>query len=367
MANNKLPGNKAPFPKTFKPMLATLVDKPFDERGWIYEIKWDGYRAVAMINNGKVNLISRNNKSFNEKFYPVSQSLKKWKINAIIDGEVAVLNNNGIAHFGSLQNWRSEADGALVYYVFDILWLNGYDLKELPLIQRREILKKHIPQEGIIRLSETFDTTATRFLNNAAKMGMEGIMAKKADSIYREDDRTKAWLKIKANKRHEVVIGGFTQNVGSSKTFSSLLAGLYDNGRLEYIGKIGTGFNDKTQKDILAKMKKLVTTKVPFTETPDVNKPSRFQHNPPKANVTWLKPQLVCEVSYAEMTDDGVMRHPSFEGMRTDKKAKEVLKEKPVPVNKIIATKFTKPVKDTGHKTLLNPTDETQVKKNKRP
>ncbi|MGZ8510252.1 MAG: DNA ligase D [Chitinophagaceae bacterium] len=363
MANNKLPGNKAPFPKTFKPMLATLVDKPFDERGWIYEIKWDGYRAVAMINNGKVNLISRNNKSFNEKFYPVSQSLKKWKINAIIDGEVAVLNNNGIAHFGSLQNWRSEADGALVYYVFDILWLNGYDLKELPLIQRREILKKHIPQEGIIRLSETFDTTATRFLNNAAKMGMEGIMAKKADSIYREDDRTKAWLKIKANKRHEVVIGGFTQNVGSSKTFSSLLAGLYDNGRLEYIGKIGTGFNDKTQKDILAKMKKLVTTKVPFTETPDVNKPSRFQHNPPKANVTWLKPQLVCEVSYAEMTDDGVMRHPSFEGMRTDKKAKEVLKEKPVPVNKIIATKFTKPVKDTGHKTLLNPTDETQVKK----
>ncbi|MGZ5222370.1 MAG: DNA ligase D, partial [Chitinophagaceae bacterium] len=341
----------------------TLVDKPFDELGWIYEIKWDGYRAVAMINNGKVNLISRNNKSFNEKFYPVSQSLKKWKINAIIDGEVAVLNNNGIAHFGSLQNWRSEADGALVYYVFDILWLNGYDLKELPLIQRREILKKHIPQEGIIRLSETFDTTATRFLNNAAKMGMEGIMAKKADSIYLEGDRTKAWLKIKANKRHEVVIGGFTQNEGSSKTFSSLLAGLYDNGRLDYIGKIGTGFNDKTQKDILAKMKKLVTTKVPFTETPDVNKPSRFQHNPPKANVTWLKPQLVCEVSYAEMTDDGVMRHPSFEGMRTDKKAKEVLKEKPVPVNKIIATKFTKPVKDTGHKTLLNPTDETQVKK----
>ncbi len=344
-------------------MLATLVDKPFDESGWLYEIKWDGYRAVAMINKGKVNLVSRNNKSFNEKFYPVSQALKQWKINTIIDGEVAVLNDNGIAHFGSLQNWRSEADGILVYYVFDMLWLNGYDLKELPLIQRREVLKKHIPDAGIIRLSETFDTTATRFLSRAAKMGMEGIMAKKADSVYTEGDRTKAWLKIKANKRHEVVIGGFTQNEGSSKTFSSLLAGLYDNGRLDYIGKIGTGFNDKTQKEILAKMKKLVTTKIPFSETPDVNKPSRFQHNPPKAKVTWLKPRLVCEVSYAEMTDDGVMRHPSFEGMRTDKKAKDVLKEKPVKVNKIIATKFTKPLKDTGHKTLLNPTDETQVKK----
>ena len=128
MAKNKLAGRKAPFPKSFKPMLATLVDKPFDEEGWIYEIKWDGYRAVAMINQGKVNLISRNNKSFNEKFYPVTAALRKWKINAIIDGEIAVLNDHGVAHFGSLQNWRSEADGELIYYVFDIVYLNGNDL-----------------------------------------------------------------------------------------------------------------------------------------------------------------------------------------------------------------------------------------------
>ena len=356
-------GRKAPFPKTFSPMLATLVDKPFDEPGWIYEIKWDGYRAVAMLYEGKVNLISRNNKSFNEKFYPVTAALKKWKINAVLDGEVAVLSDDGIAHFGSLQNWRSEADGNLIYYVFDILYLNGYDLKDLPLTERREILKRNLPKEGIIRLSEDFDTTATKFLTRASKMGMEGIMAKKADSTYVEGERTREWLKIKSNKRHEVVIGGFTQNEGSSKTFSSLLVGVYDKGRLDYIGKIGTGFNNTTQKEILAKMLKLKTANPPFTHVPDLSKPSRFQHNPPKAKVTWLRPQLVCEVSYTEITGDGVMRHPSFEGMRTDKKAKDVMKEKAISAKKVKATKFTKQVTDKSRKTFLNPTDETQVRK----
>src|SRR6186713_932651 len=336
-------GRKASFPKIVRPMLATLVDQPFDEQGWQYEIKWDGYRAVAMINKGKVNLLSRNNKPFNEKFYPVVDALKKWDINAVIDGEVVVLNDKGISNFGSLQNWRSEADGSLFYYVFDILWLNGYDLRSLPLTRRREILKDVLPKENMIRLSEDFETSATEFLATASKMGMEGIMAKKEDSVYIEGDRTREWLKIKSNKRHEVVIGGFTQNEGSAKTFSALLVGVFDNGRLDYIGKIGTGFNDKTQKDIMAKMKKLITKKVPFTETPDVDKPSRFRPNPPKAKVTWLKPQLVCEVSYAEITDDGVMRHPSFEGMRTDKKAKEVQKEKAI-TKKEVMKKTREPV-----------------------
>ena len=362
-------GKKAPFPKTFRPMLATLIDKPFDEPGWLYEIKWDGYRAVAMINKGKVNLISRNNKSFNEKFYPVVETLKKWDINAVIDGEVVVLNKKGIANFGALQNWRSEADGDLFYYVFDIMWLNGFSLKDLPLTKRKEILKETLPEENIIRLSESFNATATEFLESVAKLGMEGIMAKKEDSAYIEGDRTREWLKIKANKRHEVVIGGFTQNEGSAKTFSSLLVGAFDNGRLDYMGKIGTGFNDKTQKEIMAKMKKLVTAKVPFTETPDVEKPSRFRPNPPKAKVTWLKPQLVCEVSYTEITSDGVMRHPSFEGLRIDKKATEVKKEKEIPAKEAIAkekpssNRYTKPVSDKSRKTLLNPSEETQVKK----
>lgn len=273
-----------------------------------------------------------------------------------------MLNENGVAHFGSLQNWRSEADGPLIYYVFDMLYLNGYDLKDLPLSERRKILQQHLLPEGIIRMSENFDTTATSFLATAAKMGMEGIMAKKADSTYAEGARTKEWLKIKANKRHEVVIGGFTQNEGSSKTFSSLLVGVYDNGKLNYMGKIGTGFNDETQQQLLAQMIKLKTATVPFNATPDVNKPSRFQHSPPKAKVTWLKPQLICEVSYTEITDDGVMRHPSFEGMRTDKKAKDVMKEKTISAEKLVKTVYTKQVMDKSRKTLLNPSDETQVR-----
>ena len=140
------------------------------------------------------------------------------------------------------------------------------------------------------------------------------------------------------------------------------MVGVYDSGKLDYLGKVGTGFDDKTQKEILTKMKKLESAKVPFKETPDVNKPSRFQHNPPKARVTWLKPHLVCEVSYTEITDDGVMRHPSFEGMRTDKKAKEVIKEKAISYKKVKPNNYTKPVTDKSRKTFLNPTDATQVR-----
>jgi bifunctional non-homologous end joining protein LigD len=348
-------------------MLATLVDKPPKDEGWLYEIKWDGYRALGFIDGDNVELKSRNNKSFDEKFYPVHTALKSWKINAVVDGEVAVLNEKGIAHFGSLQNWRSEADGQLIYYVFDILWLEGKDLKELPLTERRAILKNNLPAEGIIRFSESFETSAIKFLKTTADLGMEGIMAKKTDSIYVEGERTRNWLKIKTSKRHEVVIGGFTQNENSPKAFSSLLVGVFNDGKLNYIGKIGTGFNSGTQKELMAKMKKLATSKVPFSEVPDVDKPSRFRPNPPKSKVTWLKPVLVCEVSYAEITDDGVMRHPSFEGLREDKNAKDVKEERPIS-NKTIkrraerSNKYTKPVKDKSRKTLLNPKDETQVR-----
>ena len=205
-------GFRASFPGKVVPMLATLVDEPVDQPGWLYEIKWDGYRAIALVNKGKVNLLSRNNKSFNDKFYPIHQLLQSWKINAVLDGEVVVLNENGVAEFGALQNWRSEADGQLIYYVFDILWLNGYSLEELPLKERKEILRQHLQKSDIIRFSESFDTKASDFLAAAAKMGMEGIMAKKADSPYIEGERTRDWLKIKANQRQEVVIGGFTNN-----------------------------------------------------------------------------------------------------------------------------------------------------------
>ena len=367
---------EAPFPKTISPMLATLVDKPFDEPGWLYEIKWDGYRAIALCNDGEVNIVSRNNKSFNEKFYPVFDAVKQWGINGIVDGEIAVLNDSGVSHFGSLQNWRSEADGELIYYVFDLLYLDGHDLMNLPLTKRRELLREHLPPEGIIRMSEDFNTSATDFLSTAAEMGLEGIIAKKEDSVYHPGDRTRDWLKIKANKRHEVVIGGFTRNDGSKKAFSSLLVGVYENGQLDYTGKIGTGFNDKLQAELMKKFKSLEIKNSPFTSVPDVNKPSRFRPNPPHATVTWLKPELVCEVSYAEITDDGVMRHPSFEGMREDKKAKDVMREKAVKTKDAVkapskkaaakktssASKLLKPVEQGERKTLLNPKEESQVK-----
>ncbi|HMI61677.1 MAG TPA: non-homologous end-joining DNA ligase, partial [Puia sp.] len=323
-------GRKAPMPKDISPMLATLVDKPFDEAGWSYEIKWDGYRALAYLQKGKVELRSRNNKSF-EKYYPLYDILSKWTINAVLDGEIVVMNDKGQSNFNALQNWRSEADGELIYYVFDLLWLDGRDLTGLPLTDRRKLLESIIPTEGVVRYSESFDASGTEFFAAAQKTGLEGIMAKRSDSYYTPGVRTREWLKIKTSSRQEVVIGGFTRNEGTSKLFSSLLVGVFENGKLQYTGKIGTGFTDKMQQDMMKQFKPLIQKTSPFGVIPDVNKPSRFRPDPPDAKATWLKPRLVCEVSFREMTEDGVMRHPSFEGMREDKDANEVILETAMP------------------------------------
>ncbi|MBW7674190.1 DNA ligase D [Chryseobacterium chendengshani] len=348
-----------------EPMLATLIDQPFDSDEWLYEIKWDGYRAVAFMNGKSVAFKSRNNKSFSEKFYPIQQELEKMKLKAVIDGEVVVLGKKGSADFGSLQNWRSEADGDLVYYVFDILWYDGKDLKDLPLTERKTVLEHILPKSDLILLSQDFHTSGIEFLEAAKKMGLEGIMAKRKDSQYHTKNRTKDWLKIKSNKRQEVVIGGFTLNDDSSKLFSSLLVGVYENKKLIYTGKVGTGFNAKMQKEMMELFKPLMTDKVPFSEEPDVNKPSRFRPNPPHATVTWLKPELIGEVSYTELTTDGVMRHPSFEGMRSDKKAAAVTLEKEKQTDDIVKQDqaLVKPRNKTARKTLLNPSESTQVKK----
>lgn len=381
-------GRKAPFYTSVQPMLATLIDKAFDKEGWTYEVKWDGYRAVGFMNGKVTELKSRNDKSFNIKYYPIYDALKAWGINAIVDGEIVVVGSKGNANFNALQNWRSEADGELLYYLFDILWYDGYDVKGLALTDRKELLSSIIPEDPVIRLSNNFDTSGIEFLEMARKMGLEGIMAKKKESIYYTGIRTKEWLKIKANKRQEVVIGGYTLNEGSNKSFSSLLVGVYENGRFIYTGKIGTGFDEKTQKALMAQFKPLIIDDSPFETKPDVNQPSRFRPNPPHATATWLKPELICEVSYTEMTPDGIMRHPSFEGMRADKKAKTVVLEKEAEVEKIIkgaeneedndkkASKrkdkkttalpsiedILEPVASVDRKTLLNPSEKSQVK-----
>jgi bifunctional non-homologous end joining protein LigD len=365
---------KAKIPAGIKPMLATLVDEPFDDPDWVYEVKWDGYRALGFINKGEVELLSRNKKSFNDKFYPIYNLLQEWGIDAVLDGEILVLNDQGISNFGNLQNWRSEADGELVYYVFDLLWYNGKNLMNLPLLQRQAILKDVLPaDDDRVRLSKVFDASGTDFFAAAQRMGLEGIIAKKANSTYSPDLRSKEWLKIKVHKRQEVIIAGFTKNADTSKQFSSLLLGVYENKVLQYVGKVGTGFSDKVQKEMMQQFKPLIIDKSPFDEIPDVNKPSRFRPNPPKAKATWLKPELVCEVAFSEVTSDGVFRHPSFQGMREDKKARDVVREVAIPTDDAVEATgekqedkhaaAIKPPKQKGRKTLLNPTDETQVRK----
>jgi bifunctional non-homologous end joining protein LigD len=386
-------GKRSAFPSNIQPMLATLVDKPFDEEGWVYEVKWDGYRTLAFLNKGKVDIRSRNNKSFNEKFYPVYNALLEWKINAVVDGEIIVVTEKGLSSFGDLQTWRSEADGELVFYLFDVLWFEGYDLMQLPLTHRKEILRLIAPDTNLIRLSESFETGATEFFEVAKKMKLEGIIAKKINSKYIPGFRSKEWLKIKTEKRQEMVIGGYTKNENTSRQFSALLMGLYENGDFNFVTPVGTGFSDKMQIEILQKLNPFIVTKCPFKIEPEYNKPSRFRPNPPKAKVTWVRPKLVAEISYAEQTKDGAIRHPSFEGLREDKNPTDVTREKEQHAEEVVenekrrtknkksqtrndkprltnslgqeqtlSDKLFKPSEDKERKTLLNPKDKSQVR-----
>ncbi len=193
-----------------KPMLATLVNEPPGTEEWIFEIKW-GYRAVAFMDKGNVNLRSRNDKSFSEKFYPIQAALEQWKARAVIDGEIVAVNESGAADFGALQQWRSEADGELRYYVFDILWYEGHDLRNLPLSDRKAILEAIIPAGGAILSSPAYNASGKEFMKAVKELGLEGIMAKRKDSVYHAADRSRDWLKIKSNRRQEVVIGGYTK------------------------------------------------------------------------------------------------------------------------------------------------------------
>ncbi|MDF2448198.1 MAG: ligase [Bacteroidota bacterium] len=362
---------KAPetlMPDKISPMLATLVDNPFDEPGWIYEVKWDGYRAVALCHKKAVELKSRNDKSFNDKFYPITKAFQKLNLNAVIDGEIVVVGEDGISNFGDLQNWRSEADGDLLFYAFDIMWYNGKDLTSFPLLDRKKILNAVLKENELIRVGDYFAENGIEFFEAAKDMGLEGIIAKKSDSEYHSKSRSKEWLKIKANKRQEMVIGGFTRNDDSSKTFSSLVVGVFNGENLVYAGKVGTGFNTDTQRELMKQFKPLIIKTCPFYQTPDINKPSRFRPNPPNATVTWLRPSLVCEVAFTEMTTDGILRHPSFQGMRIDKKAKDVVAERASDTKNVIhktpgTKKIVNPKIKSERKTLLNPSDETQVRK----
>ncbi len=317
---------KASFPKTISPMLATLVNEPFDRKDWIFEVKWDGYRILAEINKKKVRLYSRNDNTYTEKFPDVVRDLTNLPQDMLLDGEMVVVDQEGLSRFQLLQNYLKDPKaGQLIYYVFDILYLNGLDLHRLPLSRRKEILKQVIPQLPSIRLSDYIQDKGVSFYNAAKKNGLEGIIAKNLQSPYEIGARSSNWLKIKAIQEQEAIICGFTQPKGSRKFFGALILGVYKAKELKYIGHAGGGFDFDLLNSIYQKLKPLIVSKCPFNTRPATNAP-----------VTWVKPQLLCQVKFQEWTDDGHMRQPIFLGLREDKKPQEVLQEKPIMIKKIL-------------------------------
>lgn len=326
LIKRRLPeSSSSDMPLSLKPMLATLVDAPFTSDEWQFELKLDGYRALAFLNNGSVEIRSRNENSFNQKFKPVYEALKEWNINAVLDGEIVVLNEEGRPDFNGIQQWDKVQEGQLIYYLFDITWLDGRDLSRLPLIQRRDILRQLMPASGIIRYSDHIDDIGEDFFEIARKNNLEGIIAKKKDAAYIPDSRSRNWLKIKIEEQHEAIICGYSKNRDSDRLFSSLVLGVYKEGRLIYIGQSGTGFTEKSQADLMKKMKPLVSASMPFDKDPKIGKPT-----------VWLEPELVCEVKYTELTKDGIMRHPSFRGLRTDKTAADLNIEQAAATGKLL-------------------------------
>ncbi|HEY0059959.1 MAG TPA: non-homologous end-joining DNA ligase, partial [Flavisolibacter sp.] len=299
---------KSPMPTGIKPMLTSIADAPFNDANWQFEIKWDGYRAVSYMTKEEVHIRSRNDLSFNEKFSDVHSALTGWGLNAVVDGEVVVLDADGHADFEALQNWPLEQRGTLVYFVFDLLWLDGYNLMTKTLVERREILAQLVPMNNVIRFSDSIDEAGIDFFKVARLNGLEGIIAKRKDAPYQPSVRTKNWYKIKAEERHEAVICGYTKKRGSSRLFSSLILGRPGPKGIDFIGQVGTGFSATVQKHLFAVMNPLFTEACPFRTKPVTGAPTM-----------WLKPQLVCEVKYTELTSEGVMRHPSFQGLREDK------------------------------------------------
>jgi bifunctional non-homologous end joining protein LigD len=311
---------KDALPKFFSPMLATLKEAPFDDPDWLFEIKWDGYRALAFIDQGKVNLYSRNENLFNPLFSKVVNELEKIPAQVILDGELVILDEKGRSDFQLMQNYQRIQKGNLFFIVFDLLYWNGEDLRDRPLIERKEklqILLTTYPSE-LICFGDHVEKKGIAFFSEAQKYKVEGVIAKRKESLY-VSRRSKEWLKIKTANRQEALIGGFTEARGSRKHFGALLLGVYNkNKKLIYTGHVGTGFTQALLKDIYEKMVPLIVKECPFDKKIKTNMPA-----------TWIKPELSCEVVFAEWTDEGIMRHPSFKGLRVDKQAKEVIREIP--------------------------------------
>jgi bifunctional non-homologous end joining protein LigD len=312
-----------PMPHSIKPMLATLVKEPFDHPEWIFEVKWDGYRAVAEIRDGDVSLYSRNLISLNKKLFPVVESLRKFRFEAVLDGEIVVVDDRGHPDFQMLQDYQKSGSGHLLYYVFDLLYFRGHDLTDLPLLRRKELLKKILPSDPKLKFSDHVSKEGVLFFSVVKEKGLEGIIAKHSQSAYRMGRRSRQWLKVKTRLTQEGVIAGFTEPRGSRKYFGSLVLGVFEGDELIYIGHSGGGFGAEKLKEIREKLDPLIQEKCPFKIEPKTNAP-----------VTWLKPKLVCEVIFHGWTDEGLMRQPVFLRLREDKAAREVVREKSGEIKK---------------------------------
>jgi bifunctional non-homologous end joining protein LigD len=308
---------KGPMPRNLKPMLASPAEKPFDRRGWMFEVKWDGYRAIAEVEQGHVRLYSRKNLAYGSHFRPIVDSLEHLGHDAVLDGEIVVLDIYGKPQFSLMQTYQRDRKGTLVYEVFDLIYLDGHDLRKLPLAKRVELLAGVIPDLPHIRLGDHLLEHGVAFFNAVSERGLEGIVAKDSKSPYTPGLRSLSWLKIKAQRRMEAVIGGFTEPSGSRRGLGSLILGVYDKDELVYIGHVGTGFDDKALVDLRARLDGIAQPKSPFTKKPKAN-----------AKAYWVRPDLVCEISFQEWTGEDHVRHPVYLGLREDKDAKEVGREK---------------------------------------
>ena len=290
-----------------KPMLCKVSDKAFDDKDWAFEIKWDGYRAIADMSKDELRLYSRNGIDFSQKFKKITHSLNLQEHPMILDGEIVAYDDKGKPNFQWLQRIGDHPDLALTFQVFDLLWLNGHSTENLSYLQRKELLKDALIENEIIKYSDHILEKGRDFFQAAKDMGLEGIVAKKTDSLYKENLRSSEWLKIKIHKSDEAVICGFTEPKGSRKKFGALILGKYLNGEMVFCGHTGGGFNDKSLSDIYDKMQPLITKNSVFKITPKTN-----------TKATWIKPELVAEIKFSELTEDNIYRHPSFLRLRDD-------------------------------------------------
>lgn len=313
----------------FKPMLAKLSTEVFDSPDWVYERKLDGYRAIAFTSaKGVAKLISRNGIDFSSDYPVIISALENLKIDAVIDGELTVEDKQGKSSFQLLQHYDyTKKDAKLNFWVFDLLSLNGHDLREMELMKRKELLNTIINNlsNPLVQYSKHIVGRGRLLYEEVRKEGGEGIIAKKGESLYFSNKRSESWLKFKFEQSQEAVIIGYSKPEGGRQYFGALALAIYEEGMLLYIGNCGTGFNEKDLKSIYDLLQGLIIKEKPVNQS--VHKEHRF---------TWVKPELVCEVTYAEWTADRHLRHPVFKGLRTDKKQEEVKQEEDMETEKIV-------------------------------